>query len=116
MTERCSCGERATCMPYGVLPLCRSCKHVAASYCWSKLQGIEESHIQPRYEDGKAGKTYLCILCGYWHWTSHTEELSSDLVSAVWALSRLMARTGFHINMARGWDKIRHLPAEADHG
>jgi hypothetical protein len=86
---------------------------VNGAYCVSKLQGLQEDDIRPRYDTDRAGKTYLCILCGYWHWTSNIDPLPEDLGAAVWRLSKYFQRVSFHINMARGWDKIRYLPRGA---
>lgn len=110
MSARCGgCGAPAQAQPYGLIDLCTSCKRLAGSWCWSKWQGIERDHITPRH-DGQPGSAYLCILCGYWHWTTAVEGPSDSITAAVWGLSRYFEQTGFHINMARGWAKIRDLP------
>ena len=109
-----ACGAPYPMHCYRWVFLCYECKRVADAWCWHKLQGLKRKDILPRYEEVKAGQPYLCILCGYWHWTSGTGEPAAGLTEKVWALNRYFERTAFHINIARGWDKIRYLPAGAE--
>lgn len=113
-TDLCgACGQPAVSHPYGLIDLCHSCKRICGSYCWAKLQGIEHDHILPRYDRADdPGQAYLCILCGYWHWTVNPGPLPEDLKSAVWALAHYFDRVNFHINIARDFALIRHLPSE----
>lgn len=79
-----------------------------------KLQGLDEVDVLPRWGmTGAPGQTYLCILCGYWHWTSSTAPVPEDVMSRVWGLCRYFEREGFHVNVARGWDRIR-IPLSED--
>lgn len=110
-----ACGAETDDYAYRWVHLCYPCKRVAASWCWRKLQGIEREDIFPRHGDTESGQAYLCILCGYWHWTSTEGEASASLTEAVWALSRYFERVHFHINIARGWARIRYLaPTEGE--
>lgn len=103
-----ACGHPASVRWYDWVDLCEPCKRLAYAWCWRKLQGIEEYNILPWHGDVLPGQSYLCILCGYWHWTSHTDEPAEDITARAWELNRYFARTSFHINIARGWSRIRY--------
>lgn len=109
-----ACGHQESVRWYDWIDLCGPCRRLAGAWCWRKLQGITEPEIYPRYGDLSGGAPYLCILCGYWHWTSHTEEPAPDMTDRAWQLNRYFARTAFHINVARGWSRIRYLPTGAE--
>jgi hypothetical protein len=106
------CGNQALARPYGAFACCMTCRTVLHAWCWSKFQGLEAEDIQLRHESaGGPGMAYLCTLCGYWHWTSHTSEPQESLKALISLATDLMAEIGFHINVARGWGKLRH-PAD----
>lgn len=106
-----ACGAVATTRPYGAFLLCMPCKRLAGSWCWAKLQGLAEADVLPRHGDIGGGKTYDCTLCGYWHWTSSERVVPADMAVKIGQLEALFSATGFHINAARGWSRIRH-PAD----
>lgn len=51
---------------------------------------------------------YLCTLCGYWHWTSNQGEPSEDTKQVIRLMTRYFETVNFHINVARGWARIRY--------
>lgn len=106
-----ACGTVATTRPYGAFLLCMPCKRLAGSWCWAKFQGLAEADVRPRHGDIGGGRTYDCPLCGYWHWTSADRDPPADMAAAIDRLAALFTATGFHINAARGWSKIRQ-PAD----
>lgn len=102
-----ACGAGADWRPYGAVLLCTPCKRLAGSWCWSKLQGLNEADILPRFDLAGTGTAYDCTLCGYWHWTSNEESPDAGMADAVARLAELFTAAGFNINAARGWSKIR---------
>lgn len=95
---------------YGRARLCLRCTRAHGSYCIRKIQGIEREHILPRHGIPETtGNAYLCILCGYWHWTSNTGEVPEDLMQTIWKIARYFERISFHINIARGWAFIAYV-------
>jgi hypothetical protein len=106
-----ACGKPGN-SPYG-LDLCGRDKRLIGSYCWRKWQGDSAAEVAPRHEDPTLGRTYLCELCGFWHWTRNEDEVAPAMAAAIAALAQAIRQTGFDINKARGYARKRTpLPAE----